>query len=163
MKCAHYVSTALTVFLLGICTSALAAEPAKDDPEYMRKNHAGVETMTVQRSLPELHSIIESGVNKCYAKRDNPLLSNDTKGVIAQSVVKRIVKSNIAADGKAGYILYAVKGFWLTPAFLFDLHQTDHGVEISFYYESDNKMQRSAYSNAQAWIKGDASVCAHAP
>ncbi len=150
-----------TIIVLALVVScvASAAKVAKDDPEYLRQHHAGVEVLTIQKPLAEVHSIITAGVSNCYANRQNQLLSNDTKGLIAQSAVRRLLKSEVASDNNSGYVLYGVKGFWYTPAFMFDLHQTDKGVEISFYFENDNRMQRAAFTNSKEWLGGNTLVC----
>jgi hypothetical protein len=152
-----------TLVTLAACGPAFCAESvAKDDPTYLRVHHAGVETMVVQGNLADAFVAIRNGVSVCYFDRKNPLLWLGLKGVIVQESVKRKIKVELSDDKASGYVIYGVKAFWYAPAFQFDLRKTDQGVEVTYYYGNDNKMQRTAFTNAKAWLDGKADTCTDA-
>lgn len=142
-----------------VSSIAFADQIAKDAPGYLREHHAGVETLTTQKPAADVYSIIVNGVTNCCYNHANELLSPDVKGIIAQSSVHRRIKNEIADDRKSAYVIYGVKGFWYVPVFEFDLVETDHGVDVTFYFEHDGRMSHAAYANMKSWIDGDSSKC----
>ena len=156
------IGSVLLLCVIAIAPAHGVDKVARDDPAYLRANHAGVEHVTVPGSVEDAFVAIRNGVSHCYVDRKNPLLWPNTVGIIAQGSVKRRIKVELSDDKTWGYVMYGVKAFWYAPAFQFDVRATEVGVEVTFYYDNDNKLQRSAFANAKAWLDGKPDTCTNA-
>jgi hypothetical protein len=151
----------LMMLCLTLFSSGALAED-KTGPDFLREQHAGIQTTVSSRPIADLFPELLSAIKACYVGTTDPSKVGVYGGVGSMTAASRTVHGQRSEDGRSAYIQVRARSAfgWLESAFLqVDLDSIEEGTQVTAYHKRNVELQRSFLTRVNDWVAGDSKPC----
>jgi hypothetical protein len=150
-------AVAVAVLTLSACS---VGKSTKQDPNYLRNNHAAASSVSRSEPLETLFDRISLGASSCYATTSGwmPVSQMGAMSILSKAP-GRTVESKFDENGRSGIIRVFVDGNFYLPMFQVDLQESNGQVRVDAYYRSENSLQNKFLHNVSEWVAGNSDFC----
>lgn len=147
------------VLVLPLLSSCSTGKARKENPQYLRVNHAGSSEFSSNDPAKLVYERLSASANHCYATRGEFGMAFAGSIPVPFRGPGRSVYTNFDDVAKVGLIKIFVKGLTYVPMAQIDISSQFDGTKVIVYYDLDVELQRNIIPNVNAWLRGDTEVC----
>lgn len=148
------------VFGAIVLSACSVGKSTKQDPGYLRDNHAGASSVSRSEPIETLFDRISLGASSCYATSSGWMPVSLLGGLpILAKAPGRTVEAKFDEKGRSGILRVFIDGNFYLPMFQVDLQESAGQVRVDAYYRNENSLQNKFLHNVSEWVAGDTDFC----
>lgn len=152
------------LLLFAPITTAFAAD--KTDPEFLRRKHAGMATLSSTKPVEALYQDLLKAAQECHTLRIAAGTGAPSGALSGIQSASREVSGKMSLDGRSAYIAVTVVGFFGATRSNFlqiDIEGREDGADVLVFHRNNVKGQRGFITEVKHWLDGDMAFCEPKP